>query len=298
MKKQMLDEEQLLFSVRNGYRSGQQDFGLDKLSRRARDQICRVIADTFEEEPGLVAEVCKDLAVKDEKSLTAETTKRKGIRKRSEQIKAGLKQLAKNVVDDFSGICELIRTIEWYEVFGILEALSSTIDSRDELEDFEEAINGIFDDSGLKWELINDTIYGVRDDQGIPLSDVCLDLLHSSGYISSEHELRAARACLVEQQPPDITGAVSHAMNAMEAVAKKVFNEPKKTLGEVIKAHRDQFPKPLDVVLEKMYGFASEAGARHGVEGHSLKIEDAELIVGIVSAMCSYLIRKFKSDFV
>ncbi|MBC8726344.1 hypothetical protein F6X37_33915 [Paraburkholderia sp. 31.1] len=60
------------------------------------------------------------------------------------------------------------------------------------------------------------------------------------------------------------------------------------TLGDVIKAHRDLLPRPLDVAVDKIWGFTSERG-RHLIEGREPSAEEAELVVGLASSIGAYL---------
>jgi len=80
-------------------------------------------------------------------------------------------------------------------------------------------------------------------------------------------------------------------MAALECLTRDITNDPKLTLGEWIKKHREKFPKPLDSVIEKLWGYASENG-RHIKEGSLPSIEDAELLIGLVGAFSVYLMRK------
>lgn len=62
-------------------------------------------------------------------------------------------------------------------------------------------------------------------------------------------------------------------------------------LGDILKRYQDLVPKPLDITLDKAWGFASER-ARHVREGHEPTRDDAELVVGIAAAVATYLVRK------
>jgi hypothetical protein len=62
-------------------------------------------------------------------------------------------------------------------------------------------------------------------------------------------------------------------------------------LGDILTRHRNLLPVPLDTVVEKAWGFASN-NARHLVEGRTLTYEEAELIVGMAGVVATYLGRK------
>ena len=106
---------------------------------------------------------------------------------------------------------------------------------------------------------------------------------------TAARELREADADLVKT-PPDLTGAIQHAIAALECVARKYTND-KGTFGKLLERHPNLFPKPLDVGIEKMWGFASDTG-RHLQEGREPEKDEAELLVGLAIVGCTYLARK------
>jgi len=63
------------------------------------------------------------------------------------------------------------------------------------------------------------------------------------------------------------------------------------TFGKLLERYPDLFPKPLDKGIEKIWGFASEMG-RHLQEGRTPRPEEAELLVGLATVCCTYLVRK------
>jgi hypothetical protein len=61
-----------------------------------------------------------------------------------------------------------------------------------------------------------------------------------------------------------------------------------------MKRYRDIVPCPLDEAISKVWGYASE-NARHIREGREPTFEEAQLIVGIVSALSVYLVKKLET---
>jgi hypothetical protein len=102
-------------------------------------------------------------------------------------------------------------------------------------------------------------------------------------------ELREGNADL-SRQPPDFTGAVQHSLAALECVAREHCGD-NATFGKLLERYPDLFPKPLDKGMEKVWGFASEMG-RHLREGRTPRVEEAELLVGLATACCTYLARR------
>jgi hypothetical protein len=97
---------------------------------------------------------------------------------------------------------------------------------------------------------------------------------------------------LSKRPTPDITGAIQHAMAALECVARDVTGDQNATLGELIKQNPGLLPKPLDTGVEKIWGYASDQ-ARHVREGKTPDIREAELVVGLAGSLATYLVKKF-----
>ena len=111
---------------------------------------------------------------------------------------------------------------------------------------------------------------------------------------NAAREIGEAQRDLARRPEPDCTGAVQHAMAALEAVARDVTGDEKATLGDILKAKPALFPRPLDVVMGKIWGYASEM-ARHVHEGDRLEVEEVELLVALAAAGVTYLVKKSKS---
>ena len=116
--------------------------------------------------------------------------------------------------------------------------------------------------------------------------------LRGAGKHTAASELQEANADLTREFP-DLTGAVQHSLAALECVARDHCGDHA-TFGNLLERYPDLFPKPLDKGIEKVWGFASEMG-RHLQEGRSPSEEEAELLVGLATACCTYLARKAKA---
>jgi hypothetical protein len=79
-------------------------------------------------------------------------------------------------------------------------------------------------------------------------------------------------------------------MAALECVARTASGDSD-TLGPLIKRHPGLIPKPLDVAVEKVWGYASER-ARHIQEGNEPARDEAELVVGVAATVATYLCGK------
>jgi hypothetical protein len=160
-------------------------------------------------------------------------------------------------------------------------------------EHFSEEINRYFRGRGIGWQLVDGQIE-VRGSEAFEEAvHQAKEILDSQGRRTATIELHEAILDLSRRPAPDITGAIQHAMAALECVSREVVNDQKPTLGDLIKRNPNLFPKPLDQAIEKAWGYTSETG-RHLKEGNSPTFEEAELIVGLAGVLCRYLAKKLQ----
>lgn len=194
-------------------------------------------------------------------------------------------------------IRDLVDSCEWYRVYDILEAIYDHMKERYSLynyEKFEKEVNEYFAEAGIGWQLINGKV-DIRGEEGFEsIVHSAYDELSISGRVTAGKELHEAIHDLSRRPTPDITGAIQHAIAALECVARDVCGDSKANLGDIMKKYKDIIPQPLDESVKKAWGFASE-NARHIREGREPSFEEAELIVGISASVATYLAKKNKS---
>jgi hypothetical protein len=195
----------------------------------------------------------------------------------------------------------------WYRVYDVIEAVYERLNvggrqitgRRNEAilasSYFADEINAVFREKGIGWQLV-DGMIEVRGEESFEQSvHGGREALEEAGRTTAARELHEALGDLSRRPEADVTGAVQHAMAALECVARDAVGDQKATLGELIKRYPDLLPKPLDQALEKAWGYSSEAG-RHLQEGKAPGFDEAELIVGMSGAVCRYLARKIKAE--
>ncbi|MBF6989300.1 AbiJ-NTD4 domain-containing protein [Cupriavidus sp. IK-TO18] len=185
---------------------------------------------------------------------------------------------------------ELLDDAPWYKVYDVAEAIYSALVHKhrhDAAADFSRELNAYFVEHGIGWELHQGELR-YRGPEGF---EAVVKSAHAAvtrhNHRTAASELHEALNDLSRRPHPDRTGAVQHAMASLECVARDVCGSTT-TLGDVIKANRDLMPRPLDVAVEKIWGFTSERG-RHLVEGREPTEQEAELIVGLAAALGAYL---------
>ena len=174
---------------------------------------------------------------------------------------------------------DLVHGAEWYEFYDFVEACAEADEQGGQLDQFETAMNRLFEEEHIGWRL-NDGVLEVHGDDTLEaVTGTTEEELEESGFQVAAQEFREARADLSRRPEPDLSGAVHHAMAALESVAREVSGDTKRTLGEIIKKHPGLLPPPVDDAAAKLWGFASEQG-RHGKESRQLEWAETLLVVG------------------
>ena len=202
----------------------------------------------------------------------------------------------------------LMYECDWFRVYDIIEDVYAILDKdrepvvafadfddEDEVhaaaDCFADAINAYFLETGVGWQLVEGQIVtrGTKAFESVVRTTATA--LDTTGRPTASKHLDEALRDLSRRPKGDLEGAIHHAMGALEAVARDVTGNSKPTLGDVIKRNPDLFPKPLDEVVSKLWGYSSNYG-RHVAEGREPSREDAEFVVGTAAVMANYLIRE------
>lgn len=190
----------------------------------------------------------------------------------------------------------LLYNAAWYRVYDFVEAVYRyATELWQQLERLAKAwqreVNDYFLETGVGWQLVDGRLE-IRGPEGFEAATRgAVRALEENDQSTAGSEIHEAIQDLSRRPDPDLTGAVQHAMAALECVAREVTGDSKATLGEIIKKFPDAIPKPLDSAIAKAWGFASEQG-RHIREGRAPERDEAELIVGMAATLCTYLVRK------
>lgn len=186
-------------------------------------------------------------------------------------------------------VMRLIDDAEWYQVYDVIEGLVAFIEGTrryDLAEQFAAQINDLFVDTGAGWQLRAGEGIVLRGDAEFEKAvESARTSLSQAHYGVAEGEIREALHDISRRPEPDLTGAIHHALGALESTARylsgseKPFNEVMATVG---------VPKPLDSALSKLWGYSSNFG-RHVSPTNVPSLNEATLVVHISSAICRYL---------
>jgi len=106
-------------------------------------------------------------------------------------------------------------------------------------------------------------------------------------------EIQEALHDLNRKPKPDITGSIQHATAAVECILRNITGDHNATLGQILKKRKDIIPPPLNILVEKAWGYASDR-ARHVREGVALDYSEAEFVVTQFISVANFLTKKFR----
>jgi len=197
-----------------------------------------------------------------------------------------------NVWDEVN---ELIANCPWFKVYDIAEALHANLEAYDpdRAETFQDKLNQVFHENGIGWQMTDGRIVYRGSEVFSESTREAAEVLANTGLTAAANEIHEALRDISRRPEPDVTGAIQHAIAALECTAREVTSEPKLTLGALVP--RLGLARPLDKAVEKLWGYASER-ARHIREGRDVTTGEAELIVTVASALCTFLSRRCVSD--
>ena len=180
-----------------------------------------------------------------------------------------------------------IENCDWYKVYDIAEKLYAAFNLKDR-DKFSARLNRFFREKGIGWEMRDGQIV-LRGEAFSEPTKKAVSTLNETGRANAAQEIQEAIRDISRRPDPDITGSIQHAMAGLEATARDLTGQPNDTLGKLIP--KLDIPKPLDAAVEKMWGYASNRG-RHIKEGQVANTSDAELVVSVACAVCTFLVKR------
>ena len=185
----------------------------------------------------------------------------------------------------------LLAECDWFKVYDIAEALWRSLEHDDDNQRlFQNELNRFFREKGIGWELKDPDGIVFRGDQAFSAAtSEAAQVLQGSGRTTAANEIHEALRDISRRPVPDRTGAIQHAIAALECTARDITGKPNATLGALVP--KLDLPSPLDTAVNKLWGFASDR-ARHLREGKSADGAEAELVVSIACAVCTFLAKR------
>jgi hypothetical protein len=111
-----------------------------------------------------------------------------------------------------------LRRCEWFKVYDIAEALYRRLAARysDGTDGFKNSLNLYFRERGIGWELSEEGITYRGSEPFSATTAEAKEILSSSGRTKAASEVHEALRDLSRRPKPDKTGAIQHAIAALE----------------------------------------------------------------------------------
>ncbi len=187
----------------------------------------------------------------------------------------------------------LMRDAPWYKVYDIVEALFAWLrrghPGATATATFAQRLNDFLVENGIGWELRDGQVVHRGSEVFAKSTHDTPRILEASGFQLAANEMREALSDISRRPEPDITGAIQHAMAALETTAREVTGQRNPTLGRLVPMLN--LPPPLDQAVHKLWGYASNRG-RHVREDQTFDAQEAELIVAVSGSLCAFLAQR------
>ena len=191
-----------------------------------------------------------------------------------------------NIRNEVNG---LIGSCLWFRVYDIAEALHNEIEGAHRQKLFSDRLNEFFREKGIGWEMREGQITYRGSEVFNKTATQAVTVLTESNRPRAANEIREALGDISRRPNPDVTGAIHHAMAAVEATARDVTGQPNPTLGHLVPVL--DLPKSLDDAVKNLWRYASDR-ARHVREGDAVDTTEAELVVSVAGAVCTFLAKR------
>lgn len=188
-----------------------------------------------------------------------------------------------------------IQKCEWFRIYEIIEGLYRLLCGKDGLyhddsTSFFKVINEAFVAQNIGWQLdYNGNIVTRGDEVFENTLGIAVDVLGQNNKLTAADHLKSAIRALSERPKANTPGAVSHSTNAVECVLGDLTGIKGLTLGKYLDRYPKLFHPAIKKALNGVYGYASDAGARHGKEGIEPSHEEARFAVATCAAVCTLL---------
>jgi hypothetical protein len=187
-----------------------------------------------------------------------------------------------------------IQTCAWFFIYDIIEALCKLLYEKHQHSNpgaislLAKKINKAFVEQNIGWQLLNGKVVTRGDEVFENTLGTAIAVLGQHNKPSAADHLKSAIRALSERPKANTPGAVSHGTSAVECVLGDLTGEAL-TLGKYLDRHPKLFHPAIKKALDGVYGYASDAGARHGKEGIEPSHEEARFAVATCAAVCTLL---------
>lgn len=174
---------------------------------------------------------------------------------------------------------EILRA-NWQQVYNLICRLWQEYRRVELADQYRNGVNRILSAHGIVWDLDDDgRLQRVLPPAAQTRVEATIHELSRPGFEAALELFTAARDAY-DSVPRRERDACANAFDALESVAKTVFEMPNKTFGDVLKEAKTNstFNDMILLVLEKLYALANDT-FRHGdIEKFNLSSEEVDFV--------------------
>jgi hypothetical protein len=191
---------------------------------------------------------------------------------------------------------EMLMACEWMHVYDVVEKLDQLIRAdrwlHGSAEVFERGINETFIEQGIGWKLQEGEVRVRGEEEFEFVSRRAREELALANRPITENEMAEAVRALSRRPEPNITGAIRHAIAALEAGRDELGDPNAKLPARIVELN---LPKSLEEALRNLWVYSHDQ-ARHMRESNNPSRAEAELVVSVTAAAIAYIGARRRSD--
>jgi hypothetical protein len=178
----------------------------------------------------------------------------------------------------------------WNEVYDAIEFIASRVGSNQ----FAEECNRALERELAAYRVVGGKVVELTDEAQLKAIDKVVEA--TAGVPLVQKHLRTALARLADRPEPDYRNAGKEAICAVETLVGMISGNPDTTLDAGLKLIESRKLLPLHPSLvsswRTLYGYAGDAGLRHGMKDGqaAVALDEAVYVIVTCSAIVGYLI--------
>lgn len=165
---------------------------------------------------------------------------------------------------------EHILTAEWFDVYDLIEMFVQGYDEWDR-DKRTELFNTVLKNNLSAYRFVDVIIVKIDEDSDVEAIENALQ--DAADLTGAKRHIQQALHLLSDRESPDYENSIKESISAVEAVCQHITSSRRATLGDGIKALKDngvQIHPALERSWLAAYGYTSDAdGIRHALEGES-----------------------------
>lgn len=207
-------------------------------------------------------------------------------------FKEPIDQIPYKFSDTVKELKKRFYSIEWFEVFDIVEACSIYGPKTTKIP-YIEACNDVLKTENSAYHFVNEQLCEITSQEEIDTVEEAISI--SGIYGGVQEHLKTALNHMNNRTNPDFRNSIKESISAVESLAKILSGKDKSTLGEALNALESKgvdLHGALKASFQSLYGYTSDSsGIRHALlEESTLTKTDAKFMLVSCSAFVNYLI--------